>query len=311
MPVAGTLRTLEQFMQLPGAPRVLFDMALIGVSGGLFIVPLYAMVQQRTAAAHRARVIAANNILNALLMVLAAVAGMLLLGVADLSKSQYFMVLALVNAAVACYIYAQAPEFTMRFIIWLLGHSMYRVKHIQLRHIPATGPAVLVCNHVSYVDALLLGGAIRRPVRFVMNKSIYDMAVLNFVFRTGRAIPIASASEDPQACDQAYESISRALQQGHLVCIFPEGQLTRTGELGEFKKGVEKIIARDPVPVVPLALRGLWGSFFSHADGRALAKWPRRVFARLDLIAGEPVAAETVSAELLQARVLELRGPVS
>jgi len=188
---------------------------------------------------------------------------------------------------------------------------MYRVTHRDLHKIPAHGAAVLVCNHVSYVDALILAGACRRPICFVMFKPIYDLPVLNFIFRTARAIPIVSRSADSEAFERAFDEIGAALAAGELVCIFPEGRLTTDGELGEFKRGVERIVERRPVPVVPLALRGLWGSFFSHRGGQALRKRPQRFWSRVQVVAGDPVPAEEANANALFERVSNLRGAVA
>lgn len=277
----------------------------IGLFGGFYIVPLYALIQSRTVAHERARVIAANNILNALFMVLSAIVAILFLSVAGLSIPQLFLAISLMNVAVNSYIFKIVPEFSMRFLIWLLGHSMYRVEHKGLEAIPEEGPAVLVCNHVSFVDALLIGGAVRRPVRFVMYYRIYDLPLLNFVFRTAGTVPIAGRSEDLLIYDAAFRKIAEYLRNGELVCIFPEGKLTGDGEIDEFKAGVERILAENPVPVIPMALRGLWGSFFSRDPHKGFF---RRLWSRVCLVAGTPVAPEEARRELLQARVAELRG---
>ncbi|WP_341781888.1 MFS transporter [Ectopseudomonas mendocina] len=277
----------------------------IGLFGGFYIVPLYALIQSRTAEHERARVIAANNILNALFMVASAIAAILFLSVAGLSIPQLFLVVSLMNIAVNSYIFKIVPEFSMRFLIWLLGHSMYRVEHKGLDAIPDEGPAVLVCNHVSFVDALLIGGAIRRPVRFVMYYKIYDLPVLNFVFRTAGTVPIAGRSEDLLIYDAAFKKIAEYLRNGELVCIFPEGKLTGDGEINEFKAGVERILEENPVPVIPMALQGLWGSFFSRDPHKGLF---RRLWSRVCLVAGAPLAPEQARREALQAQVAELRG---
>jgi 1-acyl-sn-glycerol-3-phosphate acyltransferase len=210
---------------------------------------------------------------------------------------------------VAIYIYTLVPEFLMRFIVWLLIHSVYRLEKSDLENIPEEGPAVIVCNHVSFVDALIIAAACRRPIRFVMDHRIFGVPVLNFVFRTSRAIPIASGREDPQLLEQAYDEIARALKAGDLVGIFPEGRITDTGELCPFRGGIKRIIDRTPVPVVPLALRGLWGSFFSRKDGPAMSRPLRlRPFSKIALAADQPVPPELVTPEGLQARVLALRG---
>lgn len=277
----------------------------IGLFGGFYIVPLYALIQSRTVEHERARVIAANNILNALFMVISAIVSILFLTVAELSIPQLFLTISLMNIAVNSYIFKIVPEFSMRFMIWLLSHSMYRVEHKGLEAIPDEGAAVLVCNHVSFVDALLIGGAVRRPVRFVMYYKIYNLPVLNFIFRTAGTVPIAGRNEDLLIYDAAFKKIAEYLRNGEVVCIFPEGKLTGDGELNEFKNGIERIIEENPVPVIPMALQGLWGSFFSRAPGKGLFK---RIWSRIGLVAGTPVAAEAVKRELLQARVEALRG---
>nr|MBP8185403.1 1-acyl-sn-glycerol-3-phosphate acyltransferase [Pseudomonas sp.] len=196
------------------------------------------------------------------------------------------------------------PEFSMRFMIWLLSHSMYRVEHRGLAQIPDTGAALLVCNHVSFVDALLIGGAVRRPIRFVMYYKIYNLPVLNFIFRTAGTVPIAGRNEDLLIYDAAFKKIAQYLQAGELVCLFPEGKLTTDGELNEFKSGVEKVLAENPVPVIPMALQGLWGSFFSRDPSKGLF---RRLWSRVSLVAGPPLAAST-DRLALQAAVSALRG---
>ncbi len=302
------LMGVRAFLATDGALRVLADLMLIGVFGGLYIVPLFAFVQMRTEPRLRARVIAANNIINAFFMVLSSGAAILLLGVVGLTVPQFFLVLALANIGVAVYIYTVVPEFVMRFLIWILSHTVYRVKHEHLDRIPEEGPAVLVCNHVSYVDGLLIGGAVRRPVRFVVFDPIYRMPILHFIFKTGKAIPIQSERRDPEVYHRAFEAIDAALSAGELICIFPEGHLTEDGDIDRFRPGIERIIRRNPVPVIPMALRGLWGSFFSREGGAAMRRPFKRVWSRIGLAAGEPVPPEAVSADDLRDRVLALRG---
>ncbi|MBB6342025.1 1-acyl-sn-glycerol-3-phosphate acyltransferase [Pseudomonas fluvialis] len=284
---------------------ILADIFGIGLFGGFYIVPLYALIQARTAENERARVIAANNILNALFMVISAIVSILFLSVAGFSIPELFLVVSLMNVAVNSYIFKIVPEFSMRFLVWLLGHSMYRVEHKGLEVIPEEGPAVLVCNHVSFVDSLLIGGAIRRPVRFVMYYKIYNLPVLNFIFRTAGTVPIAGRSEDLLIYDAAFKKIAEYLRNGEVVCIFPEGKLTSDGELNEFKAGVERIVEENPVPVIPMALQGLWGSFFSRDPSKGFFK---RLWSRITLVAGQPLAPELAKCELLQEQVSALRG---
>ncbi|MBI3716763.1 MAG: 1-acyl-sn-glycerol-3-phosphate acyltransferase, partial [Betaproteobacteria bacterium] len=189
----------------------------------------------------------------------------------------------------------------------MLIHTFYRVKKEGLENIPEEGACVLVCNHVSFVDALVIGGCIARPVRFVMDHRIFKIPVLNFVFRTAGTIPIAPAKEDPQMLERAYEHIDEYLRAGEVVCIFPEGRITDNGDLYPFKKGISRIVERTPVPVIPMALRGLWGSFFSRWGGTAM-RYPRGVFSSIALAIGLPVEPDKALPELLQVQVAGLRG---
>jgi 1-acyl-sn-glycerol-3-phosphate acyltransferase len=288
--------------------RILGDLLLMGMFGGFYIVPLYALVQTRSESTHRSRVIAGNNILNALFMVGGAVLAIVLFQL-GFNIPQLLLATGLLNAVVAIYIYTLVPEFLMRFLVWLLIHSVYRLEKNGLENIPEDGPAVLVCNHVSFVDALIIAAACRRPIRFVMDHSIFRIPVLNFVFRTGHAIPIASSRQDPALLEQAYDEIARALAQGDLVGLFPEGRLTDDGELHPFRPGIQRIVGRTPVPVVPLALRGLWGSFFSRKGGAAMTQPFRRgIFSRIGLVAGASVSPQHATPDVLQEQVLVLRG---
>jgi 1-acyl-sn-glycerol-3-phosphate acyltransferase len=308
--VPTELLSLSQFLATAFGWWVLLDLTLIGISGGLFIVPLYAMLQQRAEPSQRARMIAANNIFNALFMVVAALAGMLFLAGFGLSIPEYFLILAIMNAVVAFYVYSRVPEFALRFVIYLLSHTMYRVKAQGLEHIPEEGPAVLVANHVSYVDALLIGGAVRRAVRFVMYKGIYQLPLANWLFKAAKTIPICGKQQDEAMYEAAFAAIRRELAEGNLVCIFPEGRLTKDGEIDVFRTGIERIIAETPVPVIPMALQGLWGSFFSH-HGEGAFKFKGRFWSKVKLVAGEPVAAKDVTAASLEQQVKMLRGSYS
>ena len=288
--------------------RILADLLLIGLFGGFFIVPMYALVQLRSAPEQRARIIAANNILNALFMVVGAGAAAGLLG-AGLSIPLLFAVAAVCNAAVALFIYGLVPEFLLRFIAWVLIHTLYRVKQRGVQHIPHEGAALVVCNHVSFVDPVILMGVSPRPIRFVMDHRIFKTPIISFIFRHTRAIPIAPAKEDPAMMDQAFAEVKKALDEGELVGIFPEGRITDTGELYPFRPGVSRILESNPVPVIPLALQGLWGSFFSRKDGPAMSKPFRRgLFSKIAVVGAAPVPAEAASPEHLQEIVAALRG---
>nr|WP_217345265.1 MFS transporter [Noviherbaspirillum sp. L7-7A]MBV0879513.1 MFS transporter [Noviherbaspirillum sp. L7-7A] len=296
------------FLAQQGSWRILFDCVMIGVFGGFYIVPLFALIQTRCDPAHLSRTIAGMNIMNALFMVTAALVAMLLLG-AGLSIPQIFMATALMNAVVAIYIFLLVPEFLMRFFAWMLIHTIHRVHAVDTDRIPEYGPAVLVCNHVSYVDALVIAAASPRPIRFVMDHRIFAIPLVSWVFRAAKAIPIAPAKEDAQLMQQAYDRIAAALEEGELVCIFPEGKLTRDGEIDAFRSGVQHIVARTPVPVIPMALRGLWGSLLTRSDGNPFERSFRRgPWSRLSLSVGEPLAPAQATPDALRQQVMSLRG---
>ena len=293
---------LATLVSMPGVMRIAVDLFLIGLFGGFYIVPLYALIQQRSDPSRLARSIACNNIMNALFMVGSAVFAIILLS-AGLSVRALFLCLVLLNLVVAWHIFRLVPEFLVRFVIWLLIHTMYRIRPAGLDRLPEQGAAILVANHVSFVDALLLAGCIRRPVRFVMYYRIYRLPGLHWVFRTAGAIPIAGRSEDESLYHQAFIDMQQAIDDGELLCIFPEGQITRDGELNPFRPGVEKLLAVKPVPVYPIALKGLWGSLFSRRGGRAFFKLPRRLFARIEVLCGEPLMPAEASAAALHTRI--------
>jgi 1-acyl-sn-glycerol-3-phosphate acyltransferase len=291
-----------------GSVHMLADLVLLGIFGGLFIVPLFALIQTRCDPQHVSRTIAGMNILNALFMVASAGFAIFLIN-QGFSIPQMFLTMALINALVAIYIFSLVPEFLMRFIAWLLIHTIHRVSTVDADRIPEQGAAVLVCNHVSFVDAIVIMAASPRPIRFVMDHRIFKTPLLGFIFRTGKAIPIASAKDDPWLMEKAFVDIARALHEGELVCIFPEGKLTTTGEMNEFRGGIAKIVDRSKVPVIPMALRGLWGGVFtrdpSNLFGRTLSRGWR---SRLSLVVGQPVPPHEVTPEGLYEDVLALRG---
>ena len=300
---------IMQFLAQPGAKRVMFDLLGMAIFSGFFIVPLFALVQSRSDPARRSRVIAANNILNALFMVTAAMMAVVLLNVVKLNVPQLLLVTAILNAVVAIYIFTLVPEFLMRFMSWVLINSLYRIKVEGLDKIPDEGPYLLVCNHVSYMDALIVGGTVRRPIRFVMDHNIFKIPVMNFLFKTARAIPIAPAKEDPAMLERAYAEIDKALAEGEIVGIFPEGRLTHDGEINAFKSGIERILAARPVPVIPVALKGMWGSLFSRRDSRLRrARLPRRFWSQIGLVIDDPVPSEQASAAAMESKVRVLRG---
>jgi 1-acyl-sn-glycerol-3-phosphate acyltransferase len=292
----------------PGVLRILADLLLLGVFGGLFIVPLFALIQTRCDPKHVARTIAGTNILNALFMVAASGVAIVLLG-QGFTIPEMFLATALLNAVVAIYIFSLVPEFLMRFLAWMLIHTIHRVKTVDVERIPEQGPAVLVCNHVSYVDAIVIGAASPRPIRFVMDHRIFRTPFLGWIFRTAKAIPIASAKDDPWLMEKAFVDIAQALHEGDLVCIFPEGKLTSTGEMSEFRGGIAKIVERSKVPVIPMALRGLWGSLLTRDPTNLFERsFARGLRSELALAVGTPVAPQEATPENLYQQVRALRG---
>jgi hypothetical protein len=307
LPLASSaaLHGVRELLAAPGGVRGALDLALLAASCGMFLVPLYSLVQQRAEASQRARVIAGSNIMGALFMVVSSLQVTALLAL-HVPIPWLVALLALENAAVALYVYHTLPEFLFRFLAWILSHVLYRLHVHGRENLPHEGAALLVCNHVSFVDWLFIAAASKRPARFVMHRDFLAIPGLGPFFRDAKVIPIASAREDGETLDAAFERIHEELAQGNLVCIFPEGRLTGDGRMNAFRAGVEKIVARTPVPVVPMGLRGLWGSFFSRKDGAALRRPFRRFWSRIDLAIGAPVAASAVRASDLARRVAAL-----
>ncbi len=279
-------------------------LASVGIAAGLYVVPLYGLLLTRLPSARLGRAVAANNIANALLMGVAGAAASALLA-AGVGPGAVLLGAVVTNVLVAAYIFTLVPEFLLRLLAWLLANVLYRLEVHGRDRIPAEGPVLIVCNHVSYMDAIILLGAIPRPTRFVMYWKIFDQPLMKWIFRAARAIPIAGRSENPALMEAAFETVRAELDAGEVVGIFPEGGLTRDGAIAPFRPGVERILAANPVPVVPMALRGLWGSLFSRRHRFPI---PRRFRARIALVIGEPVPPEQATAAFLEERVRELRG---
>lgn len=279
---------------------------LLGISGGIFIVPLYSLMQLRAKPDERAQVIAGLNIYNSLFMVGSAVMGIVCLSVLELSIPQLFVLLALLNTFVMLYLFYQVPIYAFRFFTWVVTHTMYRVKHKNLHNLPENGGALIVCNHVSYMDALLLSAVCPRLIRFVMEEDYAKLPPLRRFLKRAGVIPISSTNR--RSIRNAFNEVEQALHEGHIVCIFPEGKLTSDGEVAEFMRGMELIIRRSPVPVIPMALKGLWGSYFSRYKGRACKGLPARFWTKLEIEAGEPISPADASCETLRQAVADLRG---
>ncbi|MBI3924011.1 MAG: MFS transporter [Armatimonadetes bacterium] len=297
--------TVAEFVVTAMGLRVLIDLLMLALFSGFFIIPLYTMIQQRTENRYRSRVVAGNNVVNSLFGVVGLLA-LMTIGKMGLSIPQTFGALALVNAMVALYIYGLIPEFFLRFMAYLLAHGVYRLEMRGEDHLPREGPALLVCNHVSFIDWLIIAAGVRRPVRFVMWHGYARIPLLHFLFRDAGVIPIGSARDEPEVLAAAYDRVAYYLENGELVCIFPEGKITSDGKLAPFRKGIEQMVERTPVPVVPMALRGLWGGLFSRQPGSRLSRFLRELRARIELRCGEALPPEAVTAERLQQEVERL-----
>ena len=288
------------------------DLVLLSLFAGLYSVPMYALIQLRSPPTHRARIIAANNILNALFMIGSSlIAGALLH--AGFTIPEIFLFTGIANAVVASYIFMLMPEYLLRFLAFVVARLIYRYKLSGEHHIPTQGAAILVCNHVSFVDAILLMAASPRPIYFIMEARIFNVPALGWLFRLAKAIPIAPRTQDPQAYAAAFDAAALVLKDGGLLCIFPEGGITPDGTLQDFKGGIMKILERTgqaglDVPVVPMALTHLWGSFFSRVEqgGAMVRPFRRGMFNQVGLNVGEPLASADVQLAVLRARVQAL-----
>ncbi len=305
---SGELLTWTQFMALPEGRQIFVSLLLFAIFAGIYIVPLFALIQQRSDKAVRSQMIASNNIINSLFMVV-SMGFIMLLTQLGATSYEMFLIYALMNFAVAVYIYYLVPEFALRFLSWVLVRVMYRLKVTGEENIPKDGAVILACNHVSFIDWLILAGVSKRPPRFVMDHTFLGLPLVGPLFRQAKVIPIATSKENPQLLELAFQVIDETLKSGDVLGIFPEGKITRDGNLNPFRPGIEKAISKTPATVVPMALVGFWGSFFSFKDGRALMKRPKRFWSRVELRIGKPIPAHMVKAEYVQIQVQKLLAP--
>jgi 1-acyl-sn-glycerol-3-phosphate acyltransferase len=292
------LISVVDFLNTHTGRRISLDIFLLAVSGGFFTVPLYTFIQQKSHKEIRSRVIAGNNILNALFMVVSSLF-LAALYHAELSYPLIFLVLSIMNILVATYIYTLIPEFLLRLMAWGLTNIVYRLKVIGRENLPLEGPFVIACNHVTYIDSFVISSGCPRPARFVMYYKYFDMPFISRIFRDSKVIPIAGANEDRSILKAAFDKIAAELQDDEVVCIFPEGRLTPDGKLHEFRPGIEKIVQQTPVPVVPACMNGLWGSYFSKKYSRKERKPFRRKWSRISLEFGIPIPPAEVTVEKL------------
>lgn len=275
---------------------------LLGLSGGFFAVPLNALLQHRSASQHKGRLIATNNVFNTLGVLLASAILWLLSTPFQLPPNTIVLILGLLTFALTFYAIYFLPDFFVRFMLWMLTHTLYRIRVVGEENMPTRGPALLVSNHVSFVDALLIGGSVQRFIRFMLHRDYYEMRGLNGLFRLMKVIPVSANRRD---IIEALRRARKEVQAGHVVCIFAEGAITRTGHLQPFKRGFEKIVEGLDVPIIPLHLDQVWGSIFSFKGGRFFWKWPSRVPYPVTVSFGKPLPTSTATHTLREA-VMEL-----
>jgi acyl-[acyl-carrier-protein]-phospholipid O-acyltransferase/long-chain-fatty-acid--[acyl-carrier-protein] ligase len=255
--------------------QILATVAALGFFGGFFIVPISAILQHRPAKENKGVILAAANLLSSAgLFAAAGVYWLLAVGL-HLGPRGVFAIGALMTLAATVYVVWLLPDSLLRFVFWVLTHTVYRIRVDGRDNIPSKGGALFVCNHLSLVDALLLLASTDRPVRFMMFKGIYEQPWIKPFARILGVIPISSELR-PREMLQAFNTASEAIRNGEVVCIFAEGQITRIGQLLPFRRGFARVMEDVEAPIIPVALDGVWGSIFSFEKGRFLWKMPRR-----------------------------------
>ncbi|MCX6625576.1 MAG: MFS transporter, partial [Acidobacteria bacterium] len=277
-------------------------LSLLGVASGIFIVPLNAYLQQRAESQEKGRMIATNNIWNTFGLLLASCVLWLLHDKLHVRPDRLILIFGVVTFGTTIYIVRVAPEFLVRFLLWMAAHTLYRIRITGRENMPLRGPALLVSNHVTFLDGFFITACMQRFIRFMIWKPYYEHSALRGFFRLAKAIPVGTG---PRDIITAFRAARLQLEQGHVVCIFAEGAITRTGNLLPFKRGLERVVNGLDVPVIPVHLDGLWESFFSFSEGRFFWKWPKRALAPITVSFGKPMAAST-PVDLVRQAMLEL-----
>lgn len=301
---SGSLLSASEFTSSSRGIHISIDIFLVGLFGGAFSIPLYTELQYQSRRENRARMIALSNMINAVAMVVSGLLAIFLMGILTIGLTGFLIIIALLNGVAALVFFRKLMVETFRFIAFVLSRCLYRIKIQGMNNVPKTGAALLVCNHISYLDPVIIFGASRRPIRFLMDYEIYSLPGLNWVFRGAGAIPLCSPLENRNVYQSAINEAVSALNNDELVMIFPEGRLSRDGGTGSFKRGLEKILeAHTEAPVYPMAIRGLWGSYFSHGNGPALRSMPKLPWYRVSILVGKKIEPEDASAENLREEV--------
>ncbi len=272
-------------------------LSMLGVAAGVFFVPLNAYLQQRSDSGEKGRIIATNNIYNTLGMLLATAVFYLCTDGLHISPPHIILTFGFVSMAITVYIVTVVDDFLIRFVLWFVTHTIFRIRIVGQENVPFRGPALLVSNHMSHVDGFLVGACVQRFIRFMVWKPYYQLKALNWFFRKTQAIPVGGGRE----AIEAIRAARRELAAGHVVCIFAEGAISRTGNILPFKRGMEKIVEGLDVPIIPVHLDRLWGSIFSFERGRFFWKWPKRIPYPVTVSFGNPMPANSSAHEVRQA----------
>ncbi|MGO9227652.1 MAG: acyl-[ACP]--phospholipid O-acyltransferase [Bryobacteraceae bacterium] len=278
-------------------------LALLGAASGLFIVPLNAYLQQRSEAREKGRLIATNNFYNTVGLLLASATLWLMHDRLHVSPDKLILIFGLATVAATAYIVTIVPDFLIRFVLWIATHTIFRIRIVGPENVPFRGPALLVANHMSHVDGLLIGASVQRFIRFMVWRPFYETKALGWLFRLTNAIPVSTRS--PREALEAVRRARHELAAGEVVCIFAEGAISRTGNLLPFKSGLQTIVAGTDVPIVPVHLDRLWGSIFSFERGKFFWKWPKRIPYPVTVSFGRPLPSTATAQEVRQA-ILEL-----
>lgn len=275
-------------MATPGWVNALTAILLMGFFSGLFIVPLNAFIQYRSPSERRGEIIAAANFLSFLGIALSAGAIWIFREMMGLTARGCFVAVGLLTVLLSVTAILALPDFLVRFIGLVLTRCVYRIRTAGLHHVPLDGGALLVSNHITWMDSFLISATLQRRVRFLMARSTYENRWLNPIFRLMKVLPV-SAGDGPHELTTSLESARKALADGYLVCIFPEGALTRNGNMRRFRPGFEKIVAGTECPIIPLHIGGAWGSIFSHYYGNPMSVLPKVVPYPVTIVFGEPL----------------------
>ena len=280
---------------------VLCWLSLLGFWGGLFIVPLNALLQQRSGQREKGRLIAANNFVNTIGMLLAAGALWFFHDFLKVSAAGIILIFGIFTILATFYVASLVSDFLGRFLLWSLTHTVYRIRLSGQANVPLRGPALLVANHVSFVDGFLIGACVQRFVRYMVHEVWYER--FRWFFKTIKTIPVPEGTHKSVVI--ALRRARQQLIEGHVVCIFAEGSITRTGNMLSFHRGLEKIVEGLDVPVIPVHLGGVWGSIFSFREGRIAWRLPRKIPYPVSVTFGQPLRPPVTPQQIRQA-VMEL-----